>query len=159
MKRLRRIAVLTAFVAGLAACVNSIAPIYPDTDQGTDQAARLAHYRQVWSAAGIRDYQMTVKVGGAWGGGTAVIKVRDGVPTSTVFLGQQRNPYLEILFQAYDTVEDLFGIVQRGIEGGADHLMVSYDRLRGLPLSASIDHSRWADDEHNFVVEDFRVLR
>ena len=160
MRRLRGIAVLTAFVAGLAACVNSIAPIYPDTDQGTDQAARLAHYRQVWSAAGIRDYQMTVKLGGAWVTGTAVIKVRDGVPTSTVFLGQKRNSHLEMVFQTYDTVDELFERVQYAVEREADHLVVNYDRRLGLAVYAEIDlRFQIADDEHNFVVEDFRVLR
>ena len=157
MKRLRGIAVLTAFVAGLAACADSLGPA--DTDQGSDQAARLAHYRQVWSAAGITDYQMTVKQVGEWFTGSAVIQVRNGVPVSVKHLTTEGVTWHPAAFESYDTVEELFAIIQRGIEGGADHLVVNYDRRRGLPLSAHIDHSGWADDAHGFVIEDFRILR
>ena len=156
MKRLRGIAVLTALVAGLAACGDSLGP---DTDQGTDQAARLAHYRQVWSAAEITDYQMTVKQKGEWFTGSAVIQVRNGVPVSVMHLTEKGVTWHPAAFESLDTVEELFAIIQRGIEGGADHLAVNYDRRRGLPLSASIDHSRRADDAHGFVIEDFRILR
>ena len=160
MRRLRRIAVFTAFVAGLAACAEPLGPADHDTDQGSDQAARLAHYRQAWSAAGIRDYQMTVKLGGAWAAGRATIKVRDGVPTSTVFLGQKRNSHLEMVFRDYDTVDELFERVQYAVEREADHLVVNYDRRLGLPVYAEIDlRFQIADDEHNFSIEDFRVLR
>ena len=157
MKRLRRIAVFTALVTGLAACADSLGP---DPDRGGDQAARLAHYRQVWSAAGIRDYQITVKHVSEWTRGSPVVlQVRNGVPVSVMHLNEKSGTWQPVPFENYGGVEYLFGIIQRGIEGGADHLVANYDRLRGLPLSAQIDDSRWADDAHGFVVEDFRVLR
>ena len=149
---------LTAFVAGLASCTDSLGPA--DRDQHGDQAARLAHYRQVWSAAGIRDYQITVKHVSEWTRGSSVaIQVRNGVPVSVMHLKEKGATPQPVPFENYGAVEYLFGIIQRGIETGADHLVVNYDRRRGLPLSASIDHSGWADDAHGFVVEDFRILR
>ncbi|MDP9350730.1 MAG: DUF6174 domain-containing protein [Chloroflexota bacterium] len=102
---------------------------------------------------------MTVKLYGAWMGGTAVVEVREGVPVS-VIATRGGTPLPAGSFQQHDTVEELFDVVQRAVAGEAEHLDVRYDARLGFPAHVDVDvRSGWADDEHGFTVEDFRVLK
>ena len=92
-------------------------------------------------------------------GASVAIQVRNGVPVSIMNLDEKGTTWQPAASYDSGVVEYLFGIIQRGIDEGADHLVVNYERRRGFPLSAQIDHSGWADDAHSFVVEDFRILR
>jgi hypothetical protein len=160
MKRLLRIAVMAAIATVLGGCIDSLGPVdgAADTHQNGDRRVRLEQYQQVWSASGVKDYQMTVRLGGAWISGAAVIRVRGGVPVSVTPIGPNTLP--RQVFQHYDTVEKLFGVIEHAIEQEADRLEVTYNRRYGFPVGASVDvRFQWADDEHGFAVEDFRIPR
>lgn len=148
MTHLRKLPLLAALVATLSACSDP-----SGTD--ADAEARLERNRQRWNAAGIDDYRMRVRLQGAWFGGTAVIEVRDGVPVS-ITPDDETGPEP---FRSYDTVEKMFAVVARAIEQEAYRLDVEYERDRGIPTNVYVDlHRDWVDEEHGFVVEDFRSL-
>lgn len=110
--------------------------------------------RQIWNARDVDDYRMTVRLTGAWFNDSAVITVRDGVP-SVQMAGEQGSMAGE-LWSRYDTVEELFGVVQKAIEDDADHLDATFNARYGLPIEVDIDYSeRAADDELGFIVEAF----
>jgi hypothetical protein len=62
-------------------------------------------------------------------------------------------------FQRYDTVEELFGVLEQAFDNGADKVDATYDATLGVPIDVDIDPMRDAiDEEHGFVVEGFTVL-
>ena len=161
MRQLHGFVVAALFAAGLAGCGDSLSPLEADydTDQSTSQEVRFAQYRQQWSAAGIRDYRMTVKLHGAWFSGAADVEVRNGVPVLVSPRKRGDHTVPPEVFRSYDTVEELFVVIENALEKQADRLEVNYHRSVGVPVYADVDvRFSWADDEHGFSVEDFRVL-
>lgn len=116
----------------------------------------LVRARAVWDARGSDDYRMTVRLTGAWVGGAAVIQVRDGAPVSVQPMGGSNDPLPAELFRDYDTVEELFGIVQRAVDEDAFRIDAEYHTRLGLPVDVFIDlMERAVDEEHGFIVEAF----
>src|SRR5829696_3613893 len=74
----------------------------------------LSAARQLWDAQGVDDYRMRVRLTGAWVNAAAVITVRDGVPVSVDPVDQRGMEYVD-LFGGYDTVEELFAVVERAV--------------------------------------------
>jgi len=153
MRMIRGLAALAACCAALAACSEPTGPLEADDD------TRLEVHRERWAASGVKSYRMTVKVHGAWFGGVAEVEVRNGVPVSVA--AKHGNVQISAHgFQDYDTVEELFAIIQRAQERKAERLETRYDRALGFPLYADVDpRFGTADDEHGFTVEAFRVLK
>ena len=149
MTLLRRSAAL-ASIAALAACSN---PTHA-AEQG-----RMVRQRQIWNAKDIDDYRMTVHMGGGMIGGAAVIEVRDGVPVSVqpVETGPGQLPVSA--FARYDTVEELFGILEDAFKTDVDRIDAEYHARYGLPVSVFIDpREDVADEEHGFLVKGFTAL-
>jgi hypothetical protein len=139
-----------AFLAALSACSN------PNEAR---ERERMERHRQVWNAQGIDDYRMTVHVGTGLIGGGAVIEVRDGVPVSI----QPAEPDLGQLplsrFAEYDTVEELFAVLERAFEADVHEVRAEYDTRYGLPVSVMIDPRRDViDEERRFTVQGFTKL-
>ena len=150
MSLLRRTAAFTAFAA-LSACSASATL--------ADEEAQMEKSRQVWNAQGIDDYRMTVRISGGLLGGSAVIEVRDGVPVSVQPAegGPQHLPMSA--FAGYDTVEELFAVLERAFDRDVHDVEATYDPTLGLPLSVSIDPMEDAiDEEHGFSVVGFTKL-
>jgi hypothetical protein len=151
MKLICRKALFAGCLAVLAACEGSLTGV-------TGEKMELSSARRRWSLGGVDDYRMTVDVWGAWMGGTAVIEVRNGVPVSVEPVGES-GPGMEELFGGYDTVEELFGILERAVADDAYLIDASYHVGYGVPVEVSIDHREgWADDEHGFRVQTFDRL-
>jgi hypothetical protein len=118
----------------------------------------MVRARRLWNAQDVDDYRMTVRLTGAWFSGSAVITVRDGVPVSVEPDGYQ-GPMEGGLWSHYDTVEELFGIVEYAVEEKADRLNATFHDRLGVPVEVDIDYREgWADDEHGFIVETFDRL-
>jgi hypothetical protein len=150
MNLLRRTAAI-ACVAALAACSSN-----PNL---ADEEARMERSRQVWNAQGIDDYRMIVWITGGLLGGGAVIEVRDGVPVSVQPAegGPQHLPMSA--FARYDTVEELFAVLEQAFDRNVHEVKAEYDPRFGLPIDVDIDPMRDAiDEEHGFSVEGFTVL-
>ena len=147
MRRLRRSGMIAAGVLMLAGC--------GDPTRITGERMELETAKRLWDAQGVEDYRMTVRLTGAWVGGSAVIQVRNGVPVSVQPQGQGTPTFADI-WSGYDTVEELFAIVQRAVDEQADHIDASFHARYGLPVTVAIDvRESWADDEHGFIVETF----
>jgi hypothetical protein len=150
MNLLRRTAVTLASAVALSACSNP--------NEGTEQA-RMERNRQVWNAQGIGDYRMTVRLQGGWHGGSVVVEVRDGVPVSRHTPADEPRQVPPEAFADYDTVEELFAILERAFENDADDVDATYDPTLGLPLNVFVDPMKNAiDEEHGFVVQGFTAL-
>ena len=137
----------------LAACSDG-----PTGIVGTQMEMHRA--RQTWNSQGVDDYRMTVRLTGAWFGGSAVVTVRDGVPVSVQPVGDGNiGPGAGDLWSHYDTVEELFGIVEHAIDENADRLHATFHDRYGIPVEVDIDYrENWADDEQGFAVETFDRL-
>lgn len=150
MNLLRRTAALTSVVA-LSACSGNATL--------ADEEAQMERSRQVWNAQGIDDYRMIVKITGGLIGGSAAVEVRDGVPVSVQPApgGPQHLPMSS--FAGYDTVEELFAVMERAFDRDVHELKAEYDPRFGVPIDVDIDPMRDAiDEEHGFAVEGFTVL-
>jgi hypothetical protein len=139
---------------GVMACVAMLAACSDAT--GADGRRDIADARRLWDSRDVDDYRMTVQLGGAWIGGAAVIQVRDGVPVSVQPVGEQTLP--PEAFGAYDTVEELFAVLDNAVENDADRIDATFHDRLGIPLEVYIDvRTTWADDEHGFAVESFQL--
>ncbi|HEY7768016.1 DUF6174 domain-containing protein [Longimicrobium sp.] len=151
MNLLRRTAAALASVVALSACAGN--------STLADEEARMERSRQVWNAQGIDDYRMIVSVSAGMIAGSATIEVRDGVPVSVQRTegGPQTLPLSA--FARYDTVEELFAVLEQAFENGSDEIEALYDSTLGVPLSVAIDPMKNAiDEEHGFLVNGFTKL-
>ena len=139
---------VAACVAVLAACDGGLTGV-------TGEQMELARARRLWSANGIDDYRMTVRLGGAWFSGKAVIEVRNGVPVSVQPV-EPANGVTAELWANYDTVEEMFGVLQHAADEDAFRIDATFHTRYGVPVDVFIDPGEsWADDEHGFIVETF----
>jgi len=151
MRLLGRFGMVAACVALLAGC--------DDPTGIAGERMELARARQLWSAEGVDDYRMQVRLVGAWFGGAAVIHVRNGVPVSVERVGEGGGEAPGEVWSHYDTVDELFGILQHAVDEEADQIDATYHARYGLPVQVSIDYrENWADDEQGFIVETFDRL-
>lgn len=111
------------------------------------------------SLSGIDDYRMRVRLQGDWFAGSASIEVRNGVPVSITPVEHGNVGADSQVVQHYDTVDEMFGVIERAIEQKTDRLDVKYNETLGNPIDVYVDHANVIDEEHGFVVEDFQVLR
>lgn len=127
--------------------------------------AQLENSRTRWEAAGIRAYRIrsakscfcpTAALG--W----VEITVEDGVITSVERQdsGPGADPVPEEHWSVFDTVEDLFDLVESAIESGAYSFEVEYDLEYGHPVLVSLDYQEHtADDEVTIEVAELVVLK
>ena len=67
----------------------------------------------------------------------------------------QRTPAPAEVFGPYDTVEELFDIVDDAIDRDADLLQVGYDPEYGFPNTANIDYEAGGSEQILFTVTEF----
>jgi hypothetical protein len=117
-----------------------------------DERARLERAQARWSRQHLRDYRYRLEVGcfcPEQVRGPHTLTVRDGRPVRP-----------RRFTASYDTVPELFGVVDDAIDGRVASLTVRYDRRRGFPRTISVDGRRnVADDEITISVDRFRRLR
>ncbi|WP_338421770.1 DUF6174 domain-containing protein [Nostoc flagelliforme] len=123
---------------------------------------RLRFNKGLWDRANIYNYHITVSnscfcITDARG--PVVIRVRNGQPTSitSVATGQPVNPQF---FQKYDTIPELFNVIQDAINRKAYNVDVEYNAKLGYPTKINIDYdSRIADEEIFLTIENFQELK
>ncbi|HLP92254.1 MAG TPA: DUF6174 domain-containing protein [Nostocaceae cyanobacterium] len=87
-----------------------------------------------------------------------VVEVRNGqtVSVTSVATGQSVDPEL---FKQYDTIPELFKVIQDAIAKKADRLDIQYEPKLGYPTQINIDYSFQIADEELFItVENFQAL-
>ena len=86
-------------------------------------------------------------------------EVRDGAAANTAN-AETGAPVAAASFADVGTLDQLFVIVQRAIDQGADRVEVRYDAALGYPTLISIDHiSNAVDDEVGYSVEQFEAVK
>lgn len=138
-------AILTALALFLAGCSDALS--------GPDLMRELEANRNRWQSVGFTDYTYRVDRACFCGFfGLAEIEVRDGVIVAVTHAedGTAVDPEF---FQFYDTVEDLFDLIQDAIAREAAVLDVEYDDQLGYPLRIELDYAfNVADDELTVTV-------
>ena len=124
------------------------------------EAGKLAVARGRWAASGIRSYRFTVTrsafVAPGYGG-PARVTVTNGVVTSVEPAGEK--PVAKNAFDDCDTIEELFGKAQSGVETPGAIVNGDYDPLTGVPKSIAVDPIPLAaDDEATYFVADFTAI-
>lgn len=149
-----RLALRMCVAAGCAAMLAACGDI---TGSGGNRA-ELRRAMDRWNAQGIDDYRMTVRMQGGMIGGAAVVTVRDGVPVSVEPIHE--GPELPASFFApFDTVEDLFHVLQVAHRDRAGRIDAEYHSQLGMPVDVYIDpEENVVDEEHGFEIEAFEVL-
>ncbi|HEX6373671.1 MAG TPA: DUF6174 domain-containing protein [Longimicrobium sp.] len=144
---------MAACLAALAACSEE-GPAEPVVGERMELAAA----RGLWSAHGTDDYRMTVRLTGAWWNGAAVIRVRNGVPVSVQSVAGGSEVPREV-WRGYDTVDELFALVERAVQENAHFMEAEYHSSYGLPVDVFVDmRQNMVDDEQGFIVETFDRL-
>ncbi|MEH2259130.1 DUF6174 domain-containing protein [Nostoc sp.] len=123
---------------------------------------RLRFNKRLWEQANIYNYRITVSnscfcIPDARG--PVVIQVRNGQTTSitSVATGKPVNPQF---FQKYDTIPELFNVIQDAINRKAFNLDVEYNAKLGYPTKINIDYnSQIADEEIFLTIENFQELK
>lgn len=113
-----------------------------------DDRADLRRARARWARQHVRDYRYRLQVGCFCPKevlGPHRIRVRRGRPVRT-----------RRAIAPYDTIPDLFEVIDDALDGRAAQLDVRYDRRLGYPRSISVNHrADTADDELTITVDRF----
>ena len=141
-----------AFVAiSLSACVNFLGP-----DSRRD-ARDLSRNERLWRDFGPFDYDYVIVYDCFCGFGGIPVRVfvRDNRVVDEVY----ENSGLPVTsgYNFFErTVEDLFGVIEDGVDQRADDIRASYDGYYGYPRNVHIDYDfHAADEEFGFRVVSF----
>lgn len=123
---------------------------------GVGEGGELQVNRSRWQAAGIVDYTYQVDRGCFCGfAGPHEIQVRDGLIVAVIDL-RDGSAVEAQFFDFFDTVEDLFDIIERAIANQAAVLEVDYHVQLGYPTRIELDGAlNVADDELTVTVSRF----
>lgn len=136
----------------LAACEG----LLDDGDQEQSRQLRDAVAR--WDGLDISDYTFSLALACECGDPDdmrdIVVVVRNGAVVSREYDDSPGETAPEAIYGAYDTVEELFDAVARGISQDADLLNVGYHPTYGIPVVFQVDPSTTVGDD--YVI--FRVL-
>ena len=132
-----------------------------DDDPRDLDRARLQSARQTWAAAGIHDYQFTLRkecfctTGTTDGAGRFVIHVQDD-QVQSASNADNGTPYSQEDARKLPTIDGLVDIIENAYDHNADSVLVEYDATRGFPVNIDLDPIRGAaDDETSYAVTDF----
>ena len=150
-----RLALRMCVAGGCAALLAACGDI---TGSGRN-GAELDRAMDRWNAQGIGDYRMTVRIQGGMIGGAAIVTVRDGVPVSVQPIREEGPEVPASFFAPFDTVEDLFHVLQVAHPDRDDRIRAEYHPQLGMPIDVYIDpETNVADEEHGFAIETFEPL-
>lgn len=151
MKRSVWTMMMAGCVALLAACNEAPTEVVP-------AEMELQQARALWEARGADDYDMRVRLTGAWFNGAAEIWVRGGTPVWVHPVGPNSGGLSAQVFSSYDTVEEMFRMLELADREGASLVEAAYHAEYGLPVDVFIDwRQTHVDDESGFIVESFEL--
>jgi hypothetical protein len=122
--------------------------------------SRLAQAQARWQSAGVSHYAFTLERSCFCPpdySGPVRIEVKNGSVVSIT--RPDDSPVTDDYFSGYDTVEELFGVVESAEAYPASALITDFDPDRGFPTRISIDYIALAvDDEISYRISDFNPL-
>lgn len=153
-RSLRALPVPLALALALVGC--ALGPLGPSGAAGDLRAARAE-----WERQGIDSYRYTIRRSCEClpeATAPARVEVRGGRTVSVVAAAGGRQLRPEV-FEQYDTVEELFAVIEEAIARDPYRFTARYDARLGYPLEYSVDFDReHADDEGSLVITDFEVI-
>lgn len=128
--------------------------------QNAPERVALNANRLMWQAHNVYHYQYTLRVSCFCPReitDPVVIEVKNGVPVS---VGSSETAVSKAdFFDDFDTIDELFLIVDEAIDQDPARLDVTYDEEFGFPSNVYIDYDfQIADEELGFTVSDFKEL-
>ena len=126
---------------------------------GSRTSNELSEAQARWAVAALNDYSFRLSIGCFCGyAGQYSIEVHDGEVVSIESIDE---PYPGgSLDPARLTVDDLFEVLSRAVDNGADEILAEYDAELGYPRSINIDYYRDAvDDEISYNLIAFGITR
>jgi hypothetical protein len=117
--------------------------------------------RAEWERQGISSYRYTVRRSCEClpeATAPARVEVRDGRTVSVVAATSVSQVRPEA-FGEYDTVEELFAVIEEAIARDPYRFTARYDERLGYPLGYSVDFDReYVDDEGGLAITEFEVI-
>lgn len=111
-----------------------------------------------WAANKPATYEFAVHVGCFCGSPEAPQRFR--VSGGRVIPLQELDERARRLYDAYDTVDEMFAAIRHAIDQGAEGLDIRYDATFGYPTVANLDPFIMAmDEERRLRIVDFKVIR
>lgn len=124
--------------------------------------AEIERNRRLWRDSGIVNYRMTVdvqKTGHATPMGKFIIEVRDRKAVSIKLASDPTRDAMSERFSRYDTIDDIFDIIETAGVMRPDKMDIEYDAKLGYPKKLNLDPDASAmDDELFFQVLQFEAL-
>lgn len=152
--RTRWIAAPALLLATLAGC-----------DLGNDdsfQRGNLAQARARWDSKDLTSYSYVLELQCFCAPASqlepVLVTVQNGAVASLQYWDEdptKRTPAPAAIFAPYDTVEELFDIVDDAITRDADVLQVGYDSQYGFVSALNVDYESGGDDQKLFFVTRF----
>jgi hypothetical protein len=145
------VCVLVIFLlpAGLLGCMNAGEFAALNTNRLIWEALDVYHYRYQLQVSCFCVPQLTTPV---------VVEVQNGVPVSVEYATKGDPPPPEY-FDRYDTIDELFLVIEDAIGQQPVILEAMYDNDYGFPIDVYIDYeANVADEELGFSVTDFEDL-
>lgn len=147
---------------GLTTPVFSRPPIrVTQTRPSKSDLQQLRVNQRLWNKQNITNYRYTLTRSCfciAEAREPVIVEVRNGetVSVTSAATGQPVDPEL---FKQYDTIPELFKVIQDAIARKADKLDIQYAPQLGHPTQINIDYSfQLADEELFITVENFQAL-
>ncbi len=128
-------------------------------DSQNDVKDSLSRHQRLWVNQGIRSYQYRLQVNCFCPPEVTdpvIVEVREGAASSVLYAATGK-PAESKYFDKYDTVDELFLVIEDTIKRGADEISVTYDETLGFPTRIYIDFVKQAvDDEIAYNISDFQ---
>ncbi|MCP4139628.1 MAG: hypothetical protein GY755_04955 [Chloroflexi bacterium] len=151
-------------IIALSACAplkpESLPLEHPSIIRDTETEKTLKLNRALWEKQAAENYQYTLAVFcncPSEFDEPVIIRVQNGEAVSI----KNTNSSAEMesdLFSAYDTIDELFDVIQLAIERGADEIKVNYDSDYGYPINISIDYDlEGIDDEEGYTISNVEI--
>jgi hypothetical protein len=147
--RTRWIAVPALLLAALAGCNLG--------DDDGFQRRKLAEARTLWDRKDVASYSYLLELQCFCAPASqlepVVVTVRNGAVTSVKYEDGTSAP--GAVFGAYDTVEELFDMIEDAIDRDADMLQVGYDAVYGFPNVINVDYESGGTEQKLLFVTEF----
>ena len=118
----------------------------------------LKKHRRIWENEVVRDYQYRLQVLCFCPPDVTnpvIVEVKNGVTFSVIYAGTGL-PVGNTNFVRYDTIDEMFQVIEDAINQGADEIKVEYNADLGYPTRIDIDFIKMAvDDEITYTISNF----
>jgi hypothetical protein len=145
---------LVILLAGLAAAGTGCG-------SGNGVKDALDQHRERWADQDIDSYRYELQVVcfcPPEATGPVLVIVRDGITDSVLYVANGNTPE-QPYFERYDTIEDLFLVIDDALDQEAHEIDVTYDETLGFPTRIAIDFIEAAiDDEVTYTISRFQAF-